>query len=50
MDYQKITIFLNNTPDQMFKFRTKNWIKIDDQSRVYSTSSDIRFYNYNAKI
>ena len=35
---------LANTLNQLSKFRTKNWIKIDDQSRgVYNTNSDIRF-------
>ena len=44
MEYQKIINFLDNTPDQLSKFRTKNWIEINDQSRgVYSTGSDIRF-------
>ena len=33
-----------NTSDQLSKFRTKNWIEINDQSRgVYNTNSDIRF-------
>ena len=41
---QKIINLLNNTPNQLSKFRTKNWIKINDQSGgVYNTSSDIRF-------
>ena len=44
MEYQKIINLLDNTPDQLSKFRTKNWIEINDQSRgVYSTGSDIRF-------
>ena len=44
MEYQKIINLLDNTPDQLSKFRTKNWIERNDQSRgVYSTSSDIRF-------
>ena len=44
MEYQKITNLLDNTLNQLSKFRTKNWIEINDQSRgVYSTSSDIRF-------
>ena len=44
MEYQKIINLLDNTPDQLSKFRTKNWIKINDQSRgVYSTGSYIRF-------
>ena len=35
---------LDNKTDKLSKFRTKNWIQIDDQSReVYSTGSDIRF-------
>ena len=47
MEYQKnqkVINLLNNTPNQLSKFRTKNWIKINDQSGgVYNTSSDIRF-------
>ena len=44
MEYQKIINLLNNTLDQLSKFRTKNWIEINDQPRgVYSTGSDIRF-------
>ena len=44
MEYQKIRNLLGNLPNQLSKFRTKNWIKINDQSRgVYNTNSDIRF-------
>ena len=44
MEYQKTINLLDNTPNQLSKFRTKNWIEINDQSReVYNTSSDIRF-------
>ena len=44
MEYQKMVNLLANTLNQLSKFRTKNWIKIDDQSRgVYNTNSDIRF-------
>ena len=44
MEYQKIIHFLDNTSDQLPKFRTKNQIEINDQSRgVYHTNSDIRF-------
>ena len=43
MEYQKIN-FLDNISNQPFKFRTKNWIEINDQSRgAYNTNSDIRF-------
>ena len=42
--YQKIINLLDNTPNKMSKFRTKNWIEINDQSKlVYNTNSDIRF-------
>ena len=35
---------LDNTPNQLSKFRTKNWIQINDQSRrVYNAKSDIKF-------
>ena len=44
MEYQKIINFLDNTPNQLSKFRRKNWIQINDQSRgVYNTNSDFRF-------
>ena len=35
---------LDNTSNQLPKFRTKNWVEINDQSRgVYNTNRDIRF-------
>ena len=44
MEYQKIINFLDNTPNQLSKFGTKNWIGINDQSRgVYNVNGDIRF-------
>ena len=44
MEYQKIRNLLDNSTNQLSKFRTKNWIKINDLSRgVYNTNSDIRF-------
>ena len=44
MEYQKGMHLLDNTPNQLSKFKTKNWIEINDQSRVvYNTNSDIRF-------
>ena len=44
MEHQKIINLLDNTSNQLSKFRTKNWIEINDQSRgVYSTGNDIRF-------
>ena len=44
MEYQKIAKLLDNTLDQPSKFRTKNWVEINDESKeLYSANSDIRF-------
>ena len=32
MEYQKIIHLLDNTPNQLSKFITKNWIETNDQS------------------
>ena len=42
MEYQKITNLWDNTANQFSKFRTKNWVEINDQSRgAYNVNSDI---------
>ena len=33
MEYQKIRNLLDNTSNQPSKFRTKNWIEINDELR-----------------
>ena len=44
MEYQKIINLIDNTPNRRSKFRTKNWIGINHQSRgAYNASRDIRF-------
>ena len=44
MEYQKITNLLDNTWNQPSKFRTKNWVELNDESRgTYNTSSLIKF-------
>ena len=44
MEYEKIINLLKNTPNQPTKFRTKNWVEINDDSRgTYNTNSQIRF-------
>ena len=40
MEYQKI--ILDNTPSQPFKFRTKNWLKINDDLRLLMKTSTIK--------
>ena len=44
MDYQKIINLLDNISNQPFKFRTKNWVQINDESRgIYNVNSQIKF-------
>ena len=44
MKDQKIINLLDNTPTQSTNIRTKNWVKIDDDSRRgYNTNSKIKF-------
>ena len=43
MEYQKIANLLNNESDQPSKFRTRNWVEINDESRGTYTSNDIKF-------
>ena len=44
MKYQKIIILLDNTLNQPSKFKTKNCVKINDESRgTYIENNQIRF-------
>ena len=44
MEYQKIINLLENKPNQPSKFKTKNWIEVNDESRgVYNVKSQIKF-------
>ena len=44
MEYQKIIDLLDNTPNQPIKFKTKNWVEINDDTRgMYNTNSQIKF-------
>ena len=43
MEYQKITNFLDKLPDQLSKFKSKNWFDINDDSRgTHSIDSQIK--------
>ena len=33
MEYQKIANLLESTSDDLSKFRTRNWVEINDESR-----------------
>ena len=44
MEYQKIINLLGNTPNQPSKFRTGNWVEVNDEShRTYNINSQIKF-------
>ena len=43
MEYQKIANLLDSASDQPSKFRTRNLVQINDESRETYTSNDIRF-------
>ena len=43
MEYQKIANLLDSVSNQPSKFRTRNWIEINDESRGTYTSNDIKF-------
>ena len=44
MEYQKITNLLDDSPNKISKFRTRNWVEINDQSRgKYNDEKEIRF-------
>ena len=43
MEYQKITNFLDNTPNQPTRFETKNWVEVNEDSRgTYNTNSQTK--------
>ena len=43
MEYQKIANLLNDESNKPSKFRTRNWIEINDESRGTYSSNDIKF-------
>ena len=44
MEYQKISILLNDASNQPSKFRTRNWAEINDEaSGTYSLNKQIKF-------
>ena len=43
MEYQKVMNVLENTSDQQYKFRTVNWVEINDDTRgMYNPNSQIK--------
>ena len=44
MEYQKIAHLIDDISNQPSKFRTKNWVEINDESRgTYNVNSQIKF-------
>ena len=43
MEYQKITNLLDNASNQPSKFKTRNWIEINDDSRGTYTGKEVKF-------
>ena len=43
MEYQKIANLLDSASNQPSKFRTRNWVEINDESRGTYTNNDIKF-------
>ena len=44
MEYQKIANLIDDASNQPSKFRTKNWVEINDGSRgTYNANSQIKF-------
>ena len=44
MKYRKIANLIDDTSNQPSKFRTKNWVEINNESRgTYNVNSQIKF-------
>ena len=43
MEYQKIANLLDNAPNQPSRFRTRNWVEINDDPKGTYTNADIKF-------
>ena len=43
MEYQKIANLLENVSNEPSRFRTRNWVEINDDSRGTYTNADIKF-------
>ena len=44
MEYQKIVNLIDDTSNQLSKFRTRNWVEINNESRgAYTVNSQIKF-------
>ena len=49
VEYQEITNLLDNASNQTSKFRTRNWVEINDESRETYTGNSIKFKTLRCK-
>ena len=48
MEYQKIANLIDDASNQPSKFKTKNWVQINDESRgTYNVNNQIKFKTNN---
>ena len=51
MEYQNITNFLDDTTNQLSKFRARDWAEIKNGSRgTYNVSNQTKFKNLSCKV
>ena len=50
MEYQKISNLLDSASNQPSKFKTRNWVEVNDESRGTYTSNAIKFKTTMLKI
>ena len=43
MEYQKLANLLDNASNQQSKFRARNWVEINDESKGTYTGNSIKF-------
>ena len=43
MEYEKIANLLKNESNKPSKFRTRNWVEINDEARGTYTDTDVKF-------
>ena len=42
MEYQRIMHLIDNTPNQLIKFKARNWVEINDDARgTYNTNNQL---------
>ena len=50
MEDQKVMNLLENAPNQATKFRAKNWVKVNNESRGTYNTNSYNVQNFNVKV